>query len=1771
MSRLTDLYEAKNTPLDDQILSEKNILFVVPDKKHDIKLVLQELGLASVEVALTWPKKTIEAFEEIDAAEAKLVIQVDCQLSRKYPSVSSQNLSALASLKAKAQAVVADTFVCLHHHDEFSIKDGLGVVGLFDQKQKRWTGLIGLLKSQRRSFCSITNHGSVGGWVKQYNACKKAGIKAIFSMEAYVSNYRGDDPEQRKAHRSANHLVLIANTEEGFFNIIKIHNDAQLNGFYYTPRVNREALEKWGKGIVASSACMAGELPRFLMEDKQAEAKETWEFYNRVFDAFYVEIQIIESEDQREANRRLIQFARSVGAPLVLTCDSHYLDPEYSETHDILMCLRQKKTIMDKREKDDVWSFDVRNLYYRDADGMKQVFDKGFTDDQGEHAPFKDDIFTEEVFEEAMANTLKIARGTAVITLDSKIKLPKLYDNGKEVLRKKVNEGFTQRGLGSHPDVSDYLKRIKYEFEVITRTGWGDYFLMIEKIISDTKVEFKDKFGEFVVGHGRGSAAGSLVSYCLGITDVDPIEYGLIFERFIEESRLAAGEPPDIDVDFDPRVRDWVKKHIVEVFGRNKVCSIGTYATYKTRAVILDVARALGENLAEVNIVTKRIEPLRAFEDEEGEEQKVDQMAFDDLCEHYPELKAYFEAHPEVRRHSEILRNQVKNMGTHAGGVIISDLDLQDRIPVCKDKNGQVISTWGESGSVQELSAVGLVKVDLLGLANLPIISDCVKLIEKTTGYHLSRADIPINDREAIYLGSKRDLVGIFQFENPVTKPISDAVGMESLEDVAAITSLIRPGPMDAMIGDKRAPMAFAARKHGEVYDAPEFLKEALKKTYGIMVYQEQVMSISRTLSGFTTGEANKLRKAAGKKLKSLMDEMKAKLLKGAKPRIDNGEITEVEVKDIISQIETFAGYGFNKSVDINTPVWSNGEVRKVGDVIGGDVVVGFDGTDWLKTKVVKNHDHGVLPAFEVLFDGGEKVVCSIRHKFETENGKVPLWQLIFNGEVLCAKEDNKFCLQILSERISDNGSEKGTFLGVSESSNSEKWGSNCVCRMRREVPKQEVVSEASSSLFTGKSGGSSEQDAESHGEHKEGSECGISDDIGRTDFKSSKGGQDCGRNAECNCHAKQNIGEIESDSGIQRKGISDGDPDIKARRFALETWWKSEELGQESSGRVITEFTQGKNVLEELEGRRMALEGITLSSGRISAENSGPLFKDGKGSRFCKSEGLDRGGRVLALRDRVCEKEVPNNKGSREGYSPESRSREKRDTLNSSRARLLEGAREVHIEGRMVEDIGETLGREQSRGMSTRKVLSARFVGFRRMCDLEVSHSSHNYALANGIVSSNSHAIAYGAITTVELWLKHNFPIQYIAALVNNTKLGKKKHGSSNILVDYLNYARRREIPVMGPDINMSGDEFRVEGDGIRFALGTIKNISKAASLIESFQPFTSMEDFYERVRIEDGKIPVDVKEPEAEEPGEEEEGKPADQADEVDEDSRTPEENAESEKTGVDGIANLAKPAGKSAKRPNRKVVESLIAAGAFDRFGTRNEMSMAYWRLRKKSTKREKLAEKVSAANQKHIDAEQEFKVAVVSGDAKAIKKTGTAVTKAELAVQKARLALVEEEKMEAAIAAIPREDRPKKNQDDMPPDDLTEEKWQELEAEVLGMCLSRPILYKEYEELIRKESWYLVNEIDPDRKKVQVFGQITNIIQHLSKAGNSMHIVYMTDGIDTMKFFVFQGGWDYFRDNYKVGTIGVVPMMRFDDGDGSTRFFDDRGKCTIIKKG
>jgi hypothetical protein len=488
---LKEFYDDREVSEKERVVVPKCIALTVPAKDYDTKPAIAALGLSPFEVNVLWPKGKLSPEEEVLFLRPRLVIQLGKQFSRRFPFIPDGTLPD-ESLKSRALEATADKYVVLHHHDEFSLQDGLGTA----------VHLGELLTDQRRSFMAVTNHGSIGGWIKQYNVCKSHKLKCIFGCEVYVEHYRGDDPEEKKKHRSAFHLVLLARTKEGFDNIIKIHNDAQLNGFYYSPRVNWDAIRKWGKGIIALTACAGGELSRALMAGDEVKAEEAFKVYKESFDKVYVELQIIEMEEQREINRRLIKFAEKVGAETVLSCDSHYLYPEHTETHSLLMYIRQKKTILEARVVDsDVWDFDVGNLFYRNAEQMEEPFRNGFTTkDHTKRAPFLDEVFTEEVFRRSMAKTRQIAIDIEEISLDSKVKLPRLYPDSEKILREKVNVGFKALGLHEKPNVQEYRDRAKHEYEVITRLGFADYFLITEKIVKYAK----DTFGAWSVGFGRG-------------------------------------------------------------------------------------------------------------------------------------------------------------------------------------------------------------------------------------------------------------------------------------------------------------------------------------------------------------------------------------------------------------------------------------------------------------------------------------------------------------------------------------------------------------------------------------------------------------------------------------------------------------------------------------------------------------------------------------------------------------------------------------------------------------------------------------------------------------------------------------------------------------------------------------------------------------------------------------------------------------------------------------------------------------------------------------------------------------------------------------------------------------------------------------------------------------------------------------------------------------------------------------------------------------------
>ncbi len=875
---------------------------------------------------------------------------------------------------------------------------------------------------------------------------------------------------------------------------------------------------------------------------------------------------------------------------------------------------------------------------------------------------------------------------------------------------------------------------------------------------------------------------------------------------------------------------------------------------------------------------------------------------------------------------------------------------------------------------------------------NLAIISDCIKFIETTTGHKLQRKDVPINDRDAIRFCSKNDMVGIFQFENPATKPIADKVGMDSIFDISAVTSLIRPGPKDMGMD-----IEYAERKHGKPYDMPEFLRNVMSETYGVMTYQEDVQKIAQVLACFTPLEANKLRKVTSKKMKEETQKMKVKFIDGSKKRVNEGKITMPEVEYIWQLIESFSGYGFNRSIDNNFIIpLSNGSTKKASCVAAGDKVRCLDEMTGavVETTVVANHDHGILPAFEVTFEGGSTVICSINHKFLTLEGQKPLHEILNRRmEVIhaeaTASEESHLSLRgsiFQQTRIVESQKNLQASIGSGE------------CE-----PQEEVLCKS------GKGKSLSGFASRTQKPVRETSICHCS--VQSSDFENKS----------------RNNGSSEQDPRSKTTSIKDSNQDIGETRRTVVPCGQSSSLAGGKSRTVYCQSQKRTNGKKGFQGRSLVRTECLVWT-RFPSECSSEVRRHNEASRFRSGRILDRSRRMLAFRDELYGETLQCGTNPCQRYNAERGSRATWNHSCTTWTELLARERETHSKGRLDCHSERPYFQSQSRNVSLRRVLSARYVGERQMCDLEVSHPSHNYILTGGIVTSNSHAMSYSAITAVEFWLKFHYPAEYISALLNNTDPGKKKFGNESLIVGYINYARQRRMDVLSPNINKSKAFFTIENGNIRYALGHVKNVGSSAEDIEKLQPFVDMPDFFNRV----------------------------------------------------------------NKRKVNKRVVSSLIDAGAFDEmFPDRQSAVEEYHKLRKDK---------------------------------------------------------------KASI-----------------PEPILESKWIEREKIAIGVCLSKPPILREFSKVIEEKKLCTISHLSSKDNAV-VFGRIESVVPRVSKAGNDMYIVQLTDDIDTISFFVFSKSKICFTNNFKAGWIVGIPLSKFEDSD--TRFFDStatvKGRGCVIQK-
>ncbi len=751
-------------------------------------------------------------------------------------------------------------FVHLHVHSEYSLLDG----------SCRIKDLIAKTKELNMKAIAITDHGVMYGVIDFYKEAVAQGIKPIIGCEIYVAPRSMQDREYGIDNENY-HLVLLAKDMTGYKNLMKIVTVASIEGFYYKPRVDREFLKEHSEGLIALSACLAGEVPSYILRGEYEKAKEAALFYDSIFGRgnFYLELQDHGILEQQKVNKELIRLSKETGIPLVATNDVHYLEKKDAKAHEVLLCIQTGKTIDDE----DRMSFPTDEFYLKSPEEMENLF---------------------SCCKEAIENTEKIADMCNVEFEFNKTKLPK-YDlpegvDSCEYLRNLCYEGLYKRYKNPSKEV---IERLDYELSVIEQMGYVDYFLIVWDFIKFAKDN------GIMTGPGRGSAAGSLVAYTLGITNIDPIKYNLLFERFLNPERVSM---PDIDSDFCYERRQEVIDYVVKKYGKDNVAQIITFGTMAARAVIRDVGRALNYLYAEVDVIAKMI-PFELG------------MTIDKALSLNPELKARYENEEKVKQLIDISRSLEglpRHASTHAAGVVISKEPLVNYVPL--QKNEDSIVTQFPMTTLEEL---GLLKMDFLGLRTLTVIRDTIEMVEKNRGVTIDFDSMEYDDPKVYELISKGETEGVFQLESSGMKQFMAELKPKNLEDIIAGISLYRPGPMDQI------PRYLANRNHPEsiVYDHP-LLKPILDVTYGCMVYQEQVMQIVRDVAGYSLGRSDLVRRAMAKKKMDVMEQERKNFIYGIVDEEGNvivpgalrNGLDEATANKLFDEMLDFANYAFNKS-----------------------------------------------------------------------------------------------------------------------------------------------------------------------------------------------------------------------------------------------------------------------------------------------------------------------------------------------------------------------------------------------------------------------------------------------------------------------------------------------------------------------------------------------------------------------------------------------------------------------------------------------------------------------------------------------------------------------------------------------------------------------------------------------------------------------------------------------------------------------------------------
>ncbi len=759
---------------------------------------------------------------------------------------------------------MASNFIHLHNHTEFSVLDGaLNLDELLDTAENLGMPAV-----------AMTDHGNIFGAVQFFQKARGRNIKPILGCEVYVAprGHKVKKPGPQGINHY--HLVLLVRDENGYRNLCQLITRSYRDGFYYRPRVDKKLLTQYNQGLIALSGCLKGEVSDHLVHDQDELAEEAAREYKAIFSEgdFYIEIQDHGLEPQQRINPRLIQLARKLDIPLIATNDVHYLEKKDAESHDVLLCIQTNKKVKDK----DRIRFGSQEFYFKTAEEMEEIF---------HNVP------------DALRNSLDIAERCEFDLSSSQYFLPNFEPPGgiplSSYFEQVVQDGFRRKmeilkpriEQGELPRVEEYQARLEREMKLVREMEFEGYFMIVWDLIR----EARDR--GIPVGPGRGSAAGSLLAFSLGITALDPLEYDLLFERFLNPERISL---PDIDIDFCGRRRDEVIAYVKKKYGQENVCQIITFGTMAARQAVRDVGRALEVPLSEVDKLAKMIPAM-------GEDSSIAAAS-----KKIPQLKEWAENDPRIKELLTVaqrLEGHVRHPSIHAAGIVITPRPLVEFAPLYQSTRQEVTTQF----PMQDVEAIGLLKMDILGLRNLTVIQDTINQVKQDTGQDIDLDTVPLDDKKSFAVFQKGNTDGVFQFESSGMKDLLRRYKPEHFRDLIALNALYRPGPLQSGMTED-----FIKRKSDPAmiqYDLPE-LESILEETNGLIIYQEQVMRIATDIADFSLAEADLLRKAMGKKKKSVMKSMKKRFMDRAQKK----GFSRADAQKIFEKIDYFAGYGFNKS-----------------------------------------------------------------------------------------------------------------------------------------------------------------------------------------------------------------------------------------------------------------------------------------------------------------------------------------------------------------------------------------------------------------------------------------------------------------------------------------------------------------------------------------------------------------------------------------------------------------------------------------------------------------------------------------------------------------------------------------------------------------------------------------------------------------------------------------------------------------------------------------